>query len=37
MREAPNLECMVRGINTVDGGSCLLPVLYVRLFMVVDN
>jgi len=29
MGEAPNLECTVRGIHTIDRGSRLLSVLYV--------
>jgi len=29
VREAPNLERMVRAIHTIDGGSRPLPVWYV--------
>jgi len=29
VREVPNLECTVRGIHTIDGGSHPLPVWYV--------
>jgi len=29
VREAPNLECTVRGIHTIDEGSCPLSVSYV--------
>jgi len=29
VREVPNLECTVRGIHTIDGGSHPLPVPYV--------
>jgi len=29
IRETPNLECTVRGIDTIDGGSHLLPISYI--------
>ena len=36
LREAPNLEHMVRGIHTVDGGSCPLPLSYAFCASVSD-